>query len=361
MVVATKHAVEVRFRVWEDDIPIVDGTNIGILNREIVGNWEMDCVISLFDIWTLKKEIDKHIAAWIPIDTQNVNEKIVKAAKNIPIKIAMSKHGESELQKAGFETMYAPIGYDPDVFYPKPDAGYEFRKSLIFPNNEISPDEMFLIGSVGINYPGDRKGFILLMLAFREFHKRHDNARLFLHTIAHKEHDGLNYAAIASDLGIGELVAWPHQDRMWYGLYDEEVMSEIYSGFDVFCLPTKGEGFGRPIIEAQACGTPVIVSNNTSGPELCRMGWLIDTHWDDAEYLGSNVWRYPPRPSAILDALEKAYEFACVSLEGPVASRRTRQAISKSVAEFTWDNVWSEYWTPIMAKVEEIAQCTESD
>jgi len=345
--VATKHAMTIPYRKWEDDIIVLDGTNLDVLNSGVIAAWDIDACITFFDIWIWAKQktqLDRHIASWIPVDTENINERIVKVVKDVPVKIAMSKHGERELRNAGFEPMYAPIGFDPEVFYPKPDAGRAFRESLVF-QDPIDADDMFLIGSVGINYQGDRKGFIVLMQAFKKFHEQHDNARLFLHTTANKQRDGINYAALAMDLGIGEWVAWPHQERLWYGLYSEEILSEIYSGFDVFCLPTRGEGFGMPVIEAQACGVPVIVTNNTSGSQLCKTGWLVDTGWDDLEYLGSNVWRKSPRPGKVLECLEKAYE---AIPDGD----HFRVPISEQVAEYRWENVWANYWQPIIDKIE---------
>jgi glycosyltransferase involved in cell wall biosynthesis len=50
-----------------------------------------------------------------------------------------------------------------------------------------------------------------------------------------------------------------------------------YNAADVFVFPSLYEGFGVPVIEAMACGTPVICSNAASLPEVVRdAGLLID-------------------------------------------------------------------------------------
>jgi alpha-1,3-rhamnosyl/mannosyltransferase len=42
----------------------------------------------------------------------------------------------------------------------------------------------------------------------------------------------------------------------------------IYNGAEVFVFPSLYEGFGLPVLEAMACGTPVICSNTSSLPEI---------------------------------------------------------------------------------------------
>ncbi|PJF39007.1 MAG: glycosyltransferase family 1 protein, partial [Phototrophicales bacterium] len=48
----------------------------------------------------------------------------------------------------------------------------------------------------------------------------------------------------------------------------EEALPYLYNGADVFGFPSLYEGFGLPPLEAMACGTPVVVSNVSSLPEV---------------------------------------------------------------------------------------------
>lgn len=52
------------------------------------------------------------------------------------------------------------------------------------------------------------------------------------------------------------------------GYLPDEDLPALYSGASLFAYPTFYEGFGMPPLEAMACGTPVVTSNNSSLPEV---------------------------------------------------------------------------------------------
>jgi glycosyltransferase involved in cell wall biosynthesis len=52
------------------------------------------------------------------------------------------------------------------------------------------------------------------------------------------------------------------------GYVDERDLPALYSAASVFVFPSLYEGFGLPVLEAMACGTPVISSNSSSLPEV---------------------------------------------------------------------------------------------
>lgn len=63
------------------------------------------------------------------------------------------------------------------------------------------------------------------------------------------------------------------------GHVKDEDRAFYYSLASVFVYPSFFEGFGFPPLEAMACGTPVVVSNSSSLPEVAsRAGILIDPH-----------------------------------------------------------------------------------
>jgi glycosyltransferase involved in cell wall biosynthesis len=70
------------------------------------------------------------------------------------------------------------------------------------------------------------------------------------------------------------------KDRVIFlGLVDEAEKPDLYRLADVFALPSRGEGFGIVLLEAMACGTPVVASRLDAGREALldgALGILVD-------------------------------------------------------------------------------------
>jgi glycosyltransferase involved in cell wall biosynthesis len=60
----------------------------------------------------------------------------------------------------------------------------------------------------------------------------------------------------------------PPADVVLAGYVADEDLPAVYGGAEAFVYPSLYEGFGLPVIEAMACGTPVVCSNTTSLKEV---------------------------------------------------------------------------------------------
>jgi glycosyltransferase involved in cell wall biosynthesis len=61
------------------------------------------------------------------------------------------------------------------------------------------------------------------------------------------------------------------------GFVDPDALRALYGGADVFCYPSIEEGFGLPVLEAMAQGTPVVTSSGTATAEVAGdAGVLVD-------------------------------------------------------------------------------------
>lgn len=59
------------------------------------------------------------------------------------------------------------------------------------------------------------------------------------------------------------------------GRVDDAVLPALYSGAAAFLYPSLYEGFGLPVLEAMACGTPVLASSTTSIPEVAGTAAML--------------------------------------------------------------------------------------
>jgi glycosyltransferase involved in cell wall biosynthesis len=69
-------------------------------------------------------------------------------------------------------------------------------------------------------------------------------------------------------LGLHDAVHFP-------GYVDSADLPALFSGALCFAFPSLYEGFGFPVLEAQACGAPVLAANTTSLPEVAGDGALL--------------------------------------------------------------------------------------
>jgi glycosyltransferase involved in cell wall biosynthesis len=110
---------------------------------------------------------------------------------------------------------------------------------------------------------------------------------------------------LAAELGIA-------RDVVWVGGVPLAETVPFYRCADVFVYPSFNETFGLPILEAMACGCPVVTSDTTAMPETAG---------------GAALLADPTDPDSIAEALAKA----C----GP-ENERLRGAGRERAGEFTW-------------------------
>lgn len=110
------------------------------------------------------------------------------------------------------------------------------------------------------------------------------------------------------ETGIGERVK-----RLGY--VDLAELPALYTAADAFAFPSHYEGFGLPVLEAMACGCPVVASNSTSLPEVAGDAALLVDPVDQA---------------ALAEALRRILTDAALR-EELIAKGRQR------VSRFTWE------------------------
>lgn len=189
-----------------------------------------------------------------------------------------------------------PLGYDADRFRPLPDDEINAFRTL-----HDLPERFWLF--VGTLEP--RKNLVTLLNAYAQLP---DNEQLPLILGGGKGWMVDEIFATIERHGIGDRVSH-------IGFIPTADLPLWYNSADVFVYPSVFEGFGLPVLEAMACGTPVITSNVSSLPEVAGDAGLTLPP-DDI-----NQWT---------DALSRAYH--------DVAWRETAQHNGLDRAkQFTWE------------------------
>jgi glycosyltransferase involved in cell wall biosynthesis len=95
------------------------------------------------------------------------------------------------------------------------------------------------------------------------------------------------------------------------GRVSDEELVWLYNAAQVFVFPSFYEGFGLPPLEAMACGTPVIVSNVSSLPEVVGdAGLIIDP--TDANDLTVAIWRLLSDQALREEMIDKGFRRAAL-------------------------------------------------
>lgn len=96
------------------------------------------------------------------------------------------------------------------------------------------------------------------------------------------------------------------------GYVEESDLPTLYSLADLYVFPSRYEGFGIPVVEAMACGTPVVCANNSSLPEAAGDAALM-VNADDTDALAAALERgltdAPWRESARVKGQAQAARF----------------------------------------------------
>jgi glycosyltransferase involved in cell wall biosynthesis len=96
-------------------------------------------------------------------------------------------------------------------------------------------------------------------------------------------------------------------------------LAALYSGASVFVLPSLYEGFGLPPLEAMACGSPVIVSNGGSLPEVVGDAAIVLPP-DDAEGFRREIARVLSSPELAQEMRGKGFRRAALFSWGRTAA-----------------------------------------
>ena len=207
-----------------------------------------------------------------------------------------------------------PLGFDGRIYHPSPRGSDRDNKPFTF----------IISGTLS-----NRKNPNMVLEAFTELFANREDARLIMKAPAHLP---LQYKEFPNNVQIIN-ETWPH----WK-------LAELYWESDVLVYPSQGEGFGLTLIEAMACGLPVITTGATAMVDYvdADVGWLLDY---DIGYVGSDfclnplkeTWQefgyFQPRYKSLLAAMEDAFN------DRDKTARKGNAAIKRAFSRYTWEMV----------------------
>jgi len=298
-------------------------------------------VFTLYDVWVFKhpRWDEMPVISWVPIDHMPVPENVGKfLAKPNVNPVAMSKFGSAMLTRAEIDHYYIPHAIDTNVFKPTSEVTDDVGNVRTGRELMNVDPQQFCVGIVNANKGTSpiRKAFPEQLMAFAIFAERHDDAVLYLHTERFGGMGGIQLDPLIKACGLDESrVKFVNQYQNRIGLPDD-VMAALFTDMDVLLGPTLGEGFGITAIEAQACGTPVIVNDFSAQPELVGDGWKVRGQplWDASQ----NAWFNTPAIEDIVHALEMAYE-----RKGEKSSAAREHVVNNYDADRVYADLWRPY------------------
>ncbi len=171
-----------------------------------------------------------------------------------------------------------------------------------------------------VSWPNQRKGLDILAQAFWSAFLDDPDVELYLKTSQAWEARKQVYAL----RGIDRLIV---DDRQ----IDHDELVALYHSAHIFVLPSRGEGWGFPAMEAMATGCPTVATDYSGLREFLtpRTGWPIRYGWTDVEY-GHSTRAAQPDVSHLTETL------LTIRRQYPQAADKAMRAAAILKTTFSW-------------------------
>jgi glycosyltransferase involved in cell wall biosynthesis len=191
-----------------------------------------------------------------------------------------------------------PLAANPGVFFPRDQ---QEAVAMLSPRHAVRTP--FILYTSRIEHPG--KNHARLIRAFAEL-KRRDRIPHQLVLAGADRERAEEVHRTAEESGFAE-------DILFTGFVATEDVPLLYQAADIFVFPSLYEGFGLPILEAMACGTPVACSRISSMPEVAGDAAILfdpDEEGSIASAIGSIICGTDLRKDLSARGLERSRQFS---------------------------------------------------
>jgi glycosyltransferase involved in cell wall biosynthesis len=319
------------------------------IGMDAIGFWyeqhRADVVISLCDAWALSPKMMKlmNTVCWTPVDAEPLSRGLVDFfAETNARPLAMSEYGQRIFREGGVDASYIPHGLPMDMFKP-PEDREALRAASGF------SDDTFVVLINQANRSGLRKALPEQIAAFARFWRRHPDSKLLLH-MAMDHPKGQDLPLLLSRYGIPPnegIACFPDQGAYAAGAIAMQDMPAIYGAADVTMGCAMAGGFELPLLESQACGTPVISTRGSAMTEVAGPhSWLVNGQpfWVEERHEG--FWTMP-----FIHEIDAALEDAWLAREtGDMPA--LRKTSREHALQYDADKILRERWVPFLAELE---------
>jgi glycosyltransferase involved in cell wall biosynthesis len=317
------------------------GTDIVV---EHAKNWGADIVWSWLDAFVLRTEEVKKVkwAAWVPADSDPLMKRNVAPLKECKWVVAPTRFGQRVLREAGIvDPLYVPCAFDPAVFY-KSEVGRDALKKQFGDLLKHDLTGKFLVNVVSAN-SGRRKNFPAIFEAWKKFSSTHPDAVLYLHTeVTGLWGDGDDLPSLMEMYGIEKgSVVIVNQYAYNTGQIGNDYLNLLYNASDAHLNCCVGEGFGIPIMDAQACGCPTIVPDFAGAGEV---GFCQKIKKGVLRPLVPGGFQFEVDPVVVAERLNYSY----ISR----GDGKMRNEMVEQSADYRIENVMEQFMAPTLAKIQ---------
>ncbi len=286
----------------------------------------------------LKTKLPSARWGYFPIDATNVRGSLsgtaAETVRRYDRVLAYGAWGASVLKGLRSDPVpYLPHGLDLDTWTYELSPDLADRAEAILQRRSGE----WVLGCVATNQP--RKDLALYFGTLAELRRRGEKVRGWLHTDAMSRY--WNVLSLVEDFGLAKKVT------VTLTLEDWE-LAGCYACCGVTLAPGLGEGFGYPIVESLACGTPCVHGDYAGGAELLPLNaWRVPVRAERVE--GFYSQRRPVfSPVDMANAVQRA-------LDWKRQDERVVQAYCRmSVEHLGWTHLWPRWRSWFKQGLEEV-------
>ena len=184
------------------------------------------------------------------------------------------------------------------------------------------PETKNIIESIGQKYDLRKPYFIMTSCDIGR-----KNTELLMENFVNYLHQGGDYNLVLIWKNPPQVLLKKHKKEIelkricFLGGISDDDLRALYSGATACFFPSKYEGFGLPILESMACGTPIVTCNNSSLPEV-----------------GGNAALYVPEESST-EMADLMMQFE----KGQINLIKQKEKVLQQAAQFSWKTAAEKY------------------